>query len=66
MKKAINTEMVTGVPVEVTTEELRRNLEGGKIIEAIRLKVNRNGGRVDKVKFDERILPEVRIHPLSN
>lgn len=34
--------------------------------DSIRLKVNRNGGRVDKVKFDERILPEVRIHPLSN
>lgn len=34
--------------------------------ETIHLKMNRNGGRVDKVKFDERVLPEVRIHQLSN
>lgn len=62
--------VISGVPIEVSVEEIKKNLEGGKVGEVRRLQMNRDGSRVDSLsvmlKFEEEVLPErVRIGYIS-
>lgn len=54
--------VIKGVPIGVTMEELKKNLDGGKVIDAVRLKMNREGRRMDslsvRIKFEGREMPD--------
>lgn len=54
--------VITGIPVNVTAEDIKGNVTNAKVSEARRLKTNRNGIRSDSlsvlVTFDEKRLPE--------
>lgn len=54
--------VITGIPVNVTAENIKGNVTNAKVSEARRLKTNRNGIRSDSlsvlVTFDEKRLPE--------
>lgn len=53
--------VISGIPAAVTVEQVIENLVGGKVIEAKRLKMTRNGDKFDglsvMIKFDESRLP---------
>ncbi len=42
--------VINGVPLGVNMEELKKNLDGGKVIDAVRLQMKREGRRVDASK----------------
>ncbi|KAL1251100.1 hypothetical protein QQF64_018896 [Cirrhinus molitorella] len=54
--------VINGVPAGVTMEELKKNLNGAKVIDAVRLQMNREGRRVDSLsvllKIEGKELPE--------
>lgn len=53
--------VISGIPPEVPTEEIKANMKGGKVVDVKRLKASRNGERVDSfsvmIKLDEKVLP---------
>ncbi|KAK6318278.1 hypothetical protein J4Q44_G00115690 [Coregonus suidteri] len=53
--------VITGVPVSVSTKEIRENLRGGVLVNAQRLQAIRGGDRVDSTSilltFKDRVLP---------
>lgn len=54
--------VIYGIPIGVTMEDLKMNLEGGKIIDAVRLQMNREGRKMDslsvRLKIEGKYLPE--------
>ncbi|XP_056270945.1 uncharacterized protein LOC130194087 [Pseudoliparis swirei] len=53
--------VITGVPVSVDMEELKRNLKGGAIVNAQRMKMTREGVKMDSesvlIEFEEKNVP---------
>lgn len=54
--------VINGIPLGVTMEELRKNLEGAKIIDAVRLQMTREGRRMDslsvRLKLEGKEVPD--------
>lgn len=54
--------VITGIHTDVSIDEIKDNIEGGKVVDAKRLKITRNGERCDSfsvmLKFEEQILPK--------
>lgn len=54
--------VISGVPLGVSMEELKSNINGGKIVGARRLLMNREGNRMEslsvEIRFDGAILPD--------
>lgn len=59
--KALIRGVITGIPVNVTEEQIRDNVTGAKVLEVKRLKTTRNGEKCNSlsvmIKFDEAKLP---------
>lgn len=54
--------VINGIPLGVTMEELKQNLEGAKVIDAVRLQMNREGRRMDslsvRLKLEGKEVPD--------
>ncbi|XP_013885915.1 uncharacterized protein LOC106533973 [Austrofundulus limnaeus] len=54
--------VISGIPPDVPADEIKSNISGGKVVEAKRLKRNKNGERSDSfsimLKFEEERLPD--------
>ncbi|XP_067281993.1 uncharacterized protein [Pseudorasbora parva] len=54
--------VITGIPVNVSVEEVKKNITNVKVNEVRRLKINRNGNMLDSlsvmINFDQEKLPE--------
>lgn len=53
--------VISVIPTIVTTDEIKENVKGAKVLEVKRLKANRNGEKFDSlsvmIKFEEPVLP---------
>ena len=55
--KKLTRRVISGVPTVVSTDQIKDNVTGAKVLEARRLKTTRNGGKCNSlsviIKFDE-------------